>query len=218
MERLKQLMAFFIKEFPQSLGRTQLIKAIYLLDCEWHAIHGITYSGLKYYRDNNGPFDATFYEVKDQLIREETIVEHIYAHPKGYGYRYEYLGGEIDESDLHPMALGIARDIVDRLAYADLRKFLDEAYSTPPMLAILEKESEGDRYLHGEEIPMSEMNKPLDPLFTLEEVQEALQQIEFVDSSSDEEYNEVVFKEFVQLANTRERVRMAWEQQTGEKL
>jgi len=218
MEKLKHLMTFFIKEFPQSLGRTQLIKAIYLLDCEWYAIHGTTYSGLQYYRDKNGPFDSTFYEAKDQLIDEEIIVELPYVHQKGQGYQFEYVGKEFDETLLHPMALDIARDIVDRLTYADTKKFLDEAYNTLPMLVVLEKESKSGCKLHGEELPMNELNKPLDPLFTLDEVQEALKQINFVDCGSDEEYNAVVFSEFVQLSKTRERVRMAWKLQTGEKL
>ncbi len=215
MYNLKNLMIYFVKEFPQVLGRTQLIKAIYLFDVEWYEIFGNTYTGLQYKRDNNGPFDITFYEAKDQLINENILIERPYYHQNGIGYQI-FIENDHIETTLHPLALSIADDILERLGNKGLNDFLKTAYETAPMKAVLNKESELGHFIYGEAIPMSELKKSPDPLFTLDEVKDALKKMDFNDRGSDEEYNEIVFSEFIQLSKTRERVKEACKQ-IGEK-
>lgn len=215
MSNLENAILYYIREFPKVLGRTKLIKALYLLDCEWYKLFGVTFTGLEYKRDYNGPFDSSFYTATAVLESKHLIVERPYFYPRGQGYEFHFTGDRDKEIEIHPIAESICRQIVDMLKEGELDDFLKLAYSTPPMESILAKETT-TRKSYGEALPMEELRKSPEPLFTLDEVKEALKNLDMTNRGSDEEYNEVVFSEYVSLANTRERVRDAW-QEIGEK-
>ncbi|MEK3756719.1 type II toxin-antitoxin system antitoxin SocA domain-containing protein [Bacillus sp. FSL K6-6483] len=217
MNRLEGAMYYFIKHFPQTLGRTMLIKAIYLLDCEWYKSFGKTYTGLRYLRDQNGPFDTSFYEAKDSLIASSLITEEQYYYSAGYGFNFK-LSKLIDDNELglDLPAISMAEEIVDKLSNKDRKTFLDYAYSTPPMQEVLDEENAKEGLLLGRELDMSRLNKPLKPLFDLDEIKVASRSLDMEDRGSDEDYNKAVIEEMNELSIYKERVEKIWEL-TGEK-
>ena len=214
MSNLEKAILFFVKEFPQSLGRTKLIKSLYLLDCEWYEMYGRTFTGLEYKRDKNGPFDSALYHALDHLEDIGLIFQKPYPHLGSTGYEIIYAGKD-KEIDLDPLAESICRRIIDDLKDGDLNAFLQAAYSTAPMKAVTARETETVKLL-GEVLPMHELIKEPEPIFTLDEVKEAMRKLDLTNRGSDDEYNEVVFAEYVSLAKLRERVLNAWKE-IGEK-
>ena len=205
MKNLEKSIIFFVKNFPQSLGRTKLIKSLYLLDCEWYKMYNRTFTGLNYKRDKNGPFDASLYQSLDLLELAGLIVQKPYPHLGGTGYEIIYTGKDDVEIEFDPLAENICRRIIDRLGNAELEEFLQVAYDTAPMKAIKARETEASK-LFGEELPMDELIKNPKPLFTWDEVLRAMEDLDLTERGSDEEYNEVIFEEYMSLSKTRERV------------
>lgn len=210
MGNLEQLIYHFIKEFPQKLGRTMLAKAIYLLDCEWYKSFGVTYSGLEYKRDNNGPFDTSIYEGIEQLESENIIKEKHYIFPGGHGYEFELLTDEEIETGINPIASYIADGIVESLSNKGLQSFKDMAYNTEPMIEVLYKEKgiAGEK-LKGRQLDMSKLKRTPDPLFNIEEIKEVAKTLDMSKRGSDGEYNETILEEMNELEIYRERVSKA---------
>ena len=217
MSNLEKLMIYFLEKFPHNLGRTKLIKAIYLFDCEWYRNFGETFSGLKYERDYNGPFDTDFYEAKDNLCEGGYISEVMYEYPGGKGFEisiqreYQY-----KEDLLDPLSLNIADEIIGKLKNQPLKTFLDEAYSTEPMLNILNTENSRSVKLLGRDLDMDKLKKSPEPLFNMQEIKEAANNLNTENRGSDEEYNKTIINEMNDLSECRERVERIW-QLTGEK-
>ncbi|RHW31489.1 hypothetical protein D1B31_22035 [Neobacillus notoginsengisoli] len=210
MEKLEQMMYYFIKEFPQKLGRTSLIKAIYLLDCEWYKSFGETYSGMEYKRDKNGPFNATFYDAKSSLCEMGLIYENPYIYSGGGGRGFEFYLLKEDpelENKINPVAKCIADEIVEKLSYKDLNSFLGFAYNTEPMLEILQVEDSGSKQI-GRVLNMSRIKDPQGPkpLFNFEEIRKIAGTLDMENRGSDEDYNKTVIEEMNELSIFRERV------------
>lgn len=210
MNELESLIMYFVKMFPQKLGRTKLIKAVYLLDCEWYRIHGSTFTGLKYLRDNNGPFDTSFYKAKDSLISNDMLQEVPYTYLGGSRYEFHLGMNAPDEIEFNGMAKCIADDIILDLQSSDLNSFLERAYSTKPMLSIQTKESERGEKCYGEVLEMEKLKRSPKPLFSLKQVKQAAQKLDFTPRGSDEEYAAVVNEEIEQLRVFRERASESW--------
>lgn len=210
MDNLNNLILYFVKHFPQKLGRTKLIKAIYLLDCEWYKLYRKTFSGLKYLRDNNGPFNTAFYTAKDELCLVDALIENEYYTQSGKGYEFA-LGQNVPKDiDLDPFAMYIASDIVEQLKNEDLVGFLRKAYATPPMLRVQEFEGLTGQKIYGEELVMDELRKPPKPLFSLKQVKKAAKQLDVTIRGTDEEYARVVNQEIEELRVYRDRAAEAW--------
>ncbi|WP_456273409.1 hypothetical protein [Bacillus sp. AK031] len=216
MNNLEKVMYYFIKNFPQKLGRTMLIKAVYLLDCEWHKSYGESYSGLRYKRDYNGPFDTDFYEAKNHLCQLGLIDETGYTHSGGYGFEFSLLEeDEQIESEINSIALGIADEIVERLSNKDLKSFLDLAYCTKPMLEVLQLEEENSKN-YGRVLDMSKNKEEASPLFDFSEIRDIAKKLDLSNRGSDEEYNRTITDEINDLAIFRERVEKVCQQVEGE--
>ncbi|MCF8567809.1 hypothetical protein LLE49_24105 [Alicyclobacillus tolerans] len=212
LKRLKDLMVYFISAFPQRLGRTKLIKSVYLLDCEWYRLYGETYSGLNYLRDYNGPFDVAFYDAKDALCAEGVITELEYLHSSGKGYEYVISGTRVEAPSLQGLALNIASDIVEELKYAGLNDFLRRAYNTEPMKVVQDKERDKRGHLLlGEVLDMDELRKPPKALFSFKQVKRAGKRVDMSSRGSDEEYSTTVAEEIRELKPYLERALKSWQ-------
>lgn len=206
MTNLEKIMYYFIKKFPHTLGRTMLIKAIYLLDCEWSRSFGTTYTDLEYKRDYNGPFDTQFYEAKNNLCQLHLIHEIPYQHPTGIGYEYVLINDDPKiESEINSIALGIADEIISKLSYKSLDEFKRMAYNTEPMLDILNNEQGGIRF-YGRALNMSKNKNTPSPLFDFDEIREIAKSLNQERRGSDEEYNRIIMEEMNELSVYRERV------------
>ncbi|CAM3926257.1 MULTISPECIES: Panacea domain-containing protein [Paenibacillus] len=210
MNKLQNVMIYFIKNFPQSLGRTKLIKAIYLLDCEWYKIYGSTFTGMTYLRDNNGPFDTAFYDAKDYLLIQGIIEEIPYSFAGGHGFEFHIGKNFPEEIELDGFVRYLADDIINDLGNSDLNGFLAKAYSTEPMIAVQNKEKQEGKKCYGEVLDMSKLKDSPKPLFSLGQIKEVAKNLDLSSRGSDEEYASVVNKEIEELRLFRERVAESW--------
>ncbi|MNJ56308.1 hypothetical protein D3C77_518460 [compost metagenome] len=165
---------------------------------------------MTYVRDNNGPFNTTFYEAKDELLFQGVIQEIPYSFPGGQGYEFHTGQNFPEEIELDGFARYIADDIINELRNSDLQGFLTKAYSTEPMIAVQKKEEQIGTKCYGEVLEMSKLMDSPRPLFSLGQIKEAAKKLDLSNRGSDEEYASVVNKETEELRIFRERVTESW--------
>jgi hypothetical protein len=134
LSREEQLIAFFINACDGKIGRTQLMKFLYLTDYEARRYLGRPLSNLDYIWHHYGPYDAAVGEVVKGLTDQAIIQEHTVVYPTGQvGYRY-YWGGKPITYDFLPIELQILGYIYRTYSKMNLRALLDDVvYETEPM-------------------------------------------------------------------------------------
>ncbi len=145
-ERTKETLRFFVERLGDRAGRTFLVKMLYLADLEAHKHLGRPITGLKYRRDQNGPFDPAFYVARDALVAQGAITEHQVQFPSGVGYRYEVKQPgtfAFDDADARILAY-VLREYGDKKLAALLE---DVVYETKPFQSVKDQ--------HGAELPMA---------------------------------------------------------------
>src|SRR5690349_10824134 len=85
----EQMLAFFVKHCGGMLGRTQLVKFLYLADYESRRYLGRQISGIEYIWHHYGPYDQQLNSRIALLEREGVIREESVMYPTGKeGYIY----------------------------------------------------------------------------------------------------------------------------------
>ncbi len=82
------LVRFFVTRFSGAIGRTRLIKLIYLADLETRKYLGRPLSNLEFALDQHGPFDKRIYAYLDELLKTGEVSQEEYRTPAGPGYAY----------------------------------------------------------------------------------------------------------------------------------
>ena len=148
LTRIEQIIAYFVRKCAakKPLGRTQLMKLVYLADHESRRYLGRPLSELEYYWHFFGPWDEQILKaVKDleeqDLVREERIV-----YPTGQrGYEYKPgIGNEVTVT-LAPIEIEILKYVCTTYADMNLSALLsDVVYETEPMKAAIEADAKGE--------------------------------------------------------------------------
>ena len=134
-----------LREFPDGLPRTKLIKLLYFLDYIYFQTVGRTYTGIQYRWDHYGPNAANFEIVDDaKALQQEGFVslteednDFVGASSKTYRYR---LLQEAPGAELDPMAARIVEDVVRRYRRASVKTIAEASKKTPPF----EQAKQGD--------------------------------------------------------------------------
>lgn len=129
-----QLIAFFVNQCSGRIGRTQIMKFLYLADYESRRYFGKSLSNIDYVWYHYGPYDKGLNERIDRLVAEGVVRSETQQFPTGHiGYRYSTGPKEIAYS-LDADELLVLTYVSETYAEMPLRDLLDEVvYETEPM-------------------------------------------------------------------------------------
>lgn len=140
-----QLIAFFVNQLSGRIGRTQLMKFLYLADYESRRYLGRSLSNIDYIWYHYGPYDKTLNARIEKLISQGIIRSETQEFPTGkVGYRYST--GEKDIAySLHPDEMLILSYICETYSELPLHYLLDEVvYETEPMKDAQERNAKNE--------------------------------------------------------------------------
>jgi len=126
---------YFLKKAQEDkirVGRTRLMKLLYLLDVEYYRLYGKTYTGLEWIFYKYGPFTFELEDLLDKMgIAEEEVLLEKERILKQLTYDFEIL----DEDVKLPVESRIIADsLFDEWGGVDLNRLLDHVYfDTEPM-------------------------------------------------------------------------------------
>lgn len=138
-----QIIKFFVGRSPHGIGRTKLLKLVYLADLEARKLMGKPISSFDYHWHHHGPFDASIYDAVKEL--EDGEHAHTQEINHGGGYVEKKL---IDDDgptpfDFSEAEFEIMRFVAARFMAVPLRELLDSVvYKSRPMREV---EARGDR-------------------------------------------------------------------------
>lgn len=207
---IKKLLVYFIKNAPKELGRTELMKYVYLFEYYYFQMYGRQYSDLVFERYKFGPNQTEVVEATYELEREGII--NILSYENYYGgisYNHRIENINTPEYDLDSTEVEVASFIVDVLGKENYRGVLNVAYDTPPMKEIIKEEKKDGDLKLGRVIDMSKSK----PIFKssrqkrrlARERLEAKQQAR----GSDEEYYSHLLDQYESFEDTRRRAIVA---------
>ena len=139
LSRNEQLIKFFVQAAPDRLGRTVLVKLMYMADYEARRYLGSPLSEFTWTREPQGPFDSAFYSAKDSLVAQGLIVELTNATPFGnpwYQYQDTPTGAEFD---FKASERRILEYIVSTYGDQSREEILADVYATAPFKAVEDK-------------------------------------------------------------------------------
>lgn len=136
----------YLTERSQRIGATKLMKLAYLADITARKYLGHPVSEFEYIWYDYGPFDATYYDARNELIFAEVAEEQETPYPKsGYVKRTLVDLGQPVRYELSEVEMQILDYVYGKYGDLPLQGLLDQAYSTEPMRKVKEEGREGDR-------------------------------------------------------------------------
>jgi Protein of unknown function (DUF4065) len=137
----EELVSYFVDRLSGRVGRTMLMKLLYLADLESRRYLGRPISAMNYQLHHYGPFDQELYRALAALRDAGEISEEPIEFPAGVGYRYASRrpGRTHSFSRVDEAILGY---VFKTYAEYDLQGVLDVVYSSKPMKKL--EGAEGD--------------------------------------------------------------------------
>lgn len=133
-----QIIKFIIERLTGKLGRTHLIKLIYLADYHSRRLFGKPVSTFNYCYDKQGPFDKELYsciECLKNYIREDEI-----NFPYYKGYLFQNLPKKMEYTQLTHYDTFILDYVIHTYGKSNLQSLLEDVvYKTEPMLEVVKK-------------------------------------------------------------------------------
>jgi len=133
-----QILKYIIEHLSAKLGRTHLIKLVYLADYHSRRLFGNPVSTFDYYYDKQGPFNKEFYPCVESLkgyVKEEEINFSFYK-----GYLFHNTSKKIEYKQLSQYDLYILDYVINTYGKANLQSLLEDVvYKTEPMLEVVKK-------------------------------------------------------------------------------
>lgn len=136
LTRNEQLLKYFVQCCPQRLGRTQLVKLVYLADYEARRYLGSPISSFEWKREPQGPFNEEFYTAKQALVEKGELKEIEGITPFGHAwYQYVDLGNPL-KAEFSLAERRILRHIVEAYGEKSREEILVDVYATSPFKAV----------------------------------------------------------------------------------
>lgn len=161
-----ELVAFFANQCGDdgTLGRTRLMKLMYLADYESRRYLGKPISGINYVWHHYGPYDRTLQARINKLKRSKVITETPVLYPNGReGYLY-CRGAMRAPISFTPAQVEIISYVARKYSQVELRELLDDVvYKTEPMQKALKE----GRKAKGKPLDMGSVNGAKSADFTV---------------------------------------------------
>lgn len=145
LSREEQLVAFIVNRCKGRVGRTRLMKLLYLADYESRRYLGRPISEIPYIWYNHGPFDSDIYSWLDRLKSVGIIEEHV-VRAKGNKTAHVYgATGSSPQLDFLPDEVEILSYVCRQYAEVEFRELLEDiVYDTEPMVKAKAEEARGE--------------------------------------------------------------------------
>ena len=124
---------FLALSSPQGLGRTKLVKLVYLADLESRKIMGRAITSFRYIWHHHGPWDNDFFATFEELVSQG------YAQGRTINYgagmiEKQLVDGKAVTSSLAAAETAILEFVTSRYMWVELQDLLDNVvYESPPM-------------------------------------------------------------------------------------
>lgn len=141
MDLVSDLLCQIVKRVP-GVGRTQLVKLLYLADAASRSFLGKPITDLEYIWYNHGPFDSRIYNRLSKLSQSGNIQENRVKYSSMDGYQYA-IGREPDHSALDKHQAAIVEYIIREFGQLRLRALLDYTNKTAPMKKAIADKAKG---------------------------------------------------------------------------
>jgi uncharacterized protein YwgA len=154
LTREQQLVAYFVNNCDDGrLGRTRLMKLLYLADYESRRFFGRPLTNLQYVWHYYGPYDSTLFDATQELENLGVIVSEQVIYPSGKaGYLY-HSGSRSISTTFAPSEVELLSYVVREYSKKELKVLLEDiVYETEPMQALQERDG------RGEPLPMDMVN------------------------------------------------------------
>lgn len=175
MVAVRDVVLFLVRSFGRSLGRTELMKLVYLADCEHQRVTGSSLTGLRYTRDKLGPVNYAIVEAANELSVEGLIGHQSYETMRNR----TRIAHRIRPAGVHaPVDLSADEEITLLAVIEAMRnhgpdEIIKSAYATSPMQHILAQEAELGEELRGVRVPMEDIRRQR-TRFSMAELKETL--------------------------------------------
>lgn len=206
MGNLRNLIVFFVRNFPRPITRTELVKLVYLFEYQHVQICGHQYSGVVFVRDKFGPFAPAILDEAEAL--EKAGVISCCRHDidtRCVLYEYEIRNPKAaQEYDLTGLERGLALSLIDRASSLSVNQIKAWVYSTPPMSELLKDEVSQGHHVYRRRINMEKGKTP--KRFSREELIAAKRRLDATpDRGSDEEYYAALLETYKEFEDLRRR-------------
>lgn len=169
------MLAFFVRTRSTRLGRTQLMKFLYLSDYEARRFLGRPISSIQYVWFHFGPYSAQLQDALAELRSSQLIVEESVEYPTGtQGYRYVDGRKEI-AFDFDAGEIELLRYVCETYSTQSLQSLLDDVvYQTEPMLKAVSEGRKNQPLEMGivDGIRLNELGVPYDELLRRKKLSE----------------------------------------------
>lgn len=137
LTREEQMLVYFVSRCDGQLGRTQLMKFMYLSDYEARRYLGHPLSSIEYVWHHYGPWDSTLQKRIDGLIAAGILRQDEVQYPNGNcGFLYRWAGGPLVFT-FDPIELQVLAFVCSTYGRMPLASLLsDVVYQTEPMLML----------------------------------------------------------------------------------
>lgn len=144
LSKEEQLIAFFVNACSEPIGRTRLMKLLYLADYQARRYLGKPISSIRYKWHDFGPFDENLYVWLDNL-KSQDLIRHEQVRYDGEKIAHTYAPSETPPTlDLTPDEVDVLSFVCREYSQVALRQLLDEiVYQTEPMIEAKAKDAKG---------------------------------------------------------------------------
>jgi Antitoxin SocA-like, Panacea domain len=144
LSREEELVAFFVNRCDGNLGRTRLMKLLYMADYEARRYMGRPISKIKYVWHHYGPYEPGLTRWVNRLKEHGVVVEESVEYPTGQ-QGFLYTPGLIRATQsFSPAEVEILSYVCRKYSQVQLRELLDDVvYKTEPMVRAQKKNAKG---------------------------------------------------------------------------
>lgn len=194
------MVAYIISSFPRPLTRTELMKLVFLFECNFYRSYGQTFTGVTWFRHYYGPFSREVLEAARRLENKGVI--RIVELPNYYsGSTFYHFPLEDEVPSLDPSVRMVIDWTLAQTVYLDLDGIKRLAYAMPPMER-LHEEGVGNQL--GRVLDMSAMRKDRSKKSLLA-IKHASKRINRECRGDKDRYAFVLLSEYEALAKARKR-------------
>lgn len=137
LSRRQEILAYFVDACSGRIGRTQLVKLMYMADFESYRYLGRSLSDFHWTKQHFGPFDEEFYSTKESLEARGLLDEETKSNARGEESHTCHISGPLPELSFSAGELAILNHVIKEYSKLSRDQLVNEVvYKTRPFRAV----------------------------------------------------------------------------------